>query len=81
MSVETNRRRLLDLFRARGLRVTCFFRGWVAERFAAGPGRRLRSDVGLQSTQDKIQSMFRDFRVTTFSDCAMKRQPVVGSAA
>jgi polysaccharide deacetylase family protein (PEP-CTERM system associated) len=31
--VETNFRRLLDLFSRNDVRVTCFFLGWVAERF------------------------------------------------
>jgi len=31
--VETDFRRLLDLFSRHGVRVTCFFLGWVAERF------------------------------------------------
>ena len=31
--VESNFLRLLDLFDERGVRVTCFFLGWVAERF------------------------------------------------
>src|ERR1700722_10467587 len=31
--VETNFRRLLDLFEEHGTHVTCFFLGWVAERF------------------------------------------------
>jgi polysaccharide deacetylase family protein (PEP-CTERM system associated) len=31
--VETNFRRLLDLFSEEGKQVTCFFLGWVAERF------------------------------------------------
>jgi polysaccharide deacetylase family protein (PEP-CTERM system associated) len=31
--VEVNFRRLLDLFGASGTRVTCFFLGWVGERF------------------------------------------------
>src|SRR5262245_1778763 len=32
-SVEKNFRRLLELFGGRNARVTCFFLGWVAERF------------------------------------------------
>lgn len=31
--VEANFRRLLDLFDAAGVQITCFFLGWVAERF------------------------------------------------
>ena len=31
--VEANFRRLLDLFSAQGRYVTCFFLGWIAERF------------------------------------------------
>jgi polysaccharide deacetylase family protein (PEP-CTERM system associated) len=31
--VENNFHRLLELFRHRGARVTCFFLGWIAERF------------------------------------------------
>lgn len=31
--VETNFRRLLQLFRAKGVQVTCFFLGWIAERY------------------------------------------------
>ncbi|MHB8525030.1 MAG: XrtA system polysaccharide deacetylase [Candidatus Acidiferrales bacterium] len=47
--VETNFRRLLDLFSERNVRVTCFFLGWIAERFphlvreAAGRGHEIAS--------------------------------------
>jgi polysaccharide deacetylase family protein (PEP-CTERM system associated) len=33
--VEANFRRFLDLFEGAGVRITCFFLGWVAERFPA----------------------------------------------
>jgi len=47
--VESNFRRLLDLFSERNVRVTCFFLGWIAERFphlvreAAGRGHEIAS--------------------------------------
>lgn len=47
--VEGNFRRLLDIFDEMGVRVTCFFLGWVAERFpnlvkdAAGRGHETAS--------------------------------------
>lgn len=50
-------------------------------RLPMGPGRRFRSYVGLNSTRHKIQRIFRDFRVTTFSDYLAAEAPVVGSAA